>query len=127
MTGGRLRGWSLLPAAVALLVQLVVVYAPSGGGTAPFPGFDKVVHVTVFALPVLLGLLARLPLVPVVVAMALHAPGSEVVQATLLLRRSGDPWDVVADLVGVALGALVATAVLRRDRCRAGVLGGAEG
>ena len=116
MSSAPQRGRSLLPAAIALVVQLVVVYAPSGGGAAPFPNFDKLVHVTVFALPVLFALLARLPLVPVVVVMALHAPVSEVVQATLLPHRSGDPWDAVADLTGVALGALVATVVLRRGR-----------
>ena len=48
--------------------------------------------------------------------MALHAPVSEVVQATLLPHRSGDRWDALADLTGVALGALLATVVLRRAR-----------
>ena len=110
MSSAPRRARSLLPAVVALVVQLVVVYAPSGGGAAPFPNFDKLVHVTVFALPVLFALLARLPLLPVVAVMALHAPVSEVVQATLLPHRSGDPWDAVADLTGVALGVLVATA-----------------
>lgn len=110
MSSAPRRARSLLPAVVALVVQLVVVYAPSGGGAAPFPNFDKLVHVTVFALPVLFALLARLPLVPVVAVMALHAPVSEVVQATLLPHRSGDPRDAVADLTGVALGVLVATA-----------------
>ncbi|GAA4125867.1 hypothetical protein GCM10022415_33260 [Knoellia locipacati] len=112
MSSAPRRGRSLLPAVLALVLQLVVVYAPSGGGVAPFPNFDKLVHLTVFALPVLFALLARLPLVPVVTLMALHAPVSEVVQATLLPHRSGDPWDAVADLTGVALGVLVARAVV---------------
>ncbi|MDT0214618.1 VanZ family protein [Rothia sp. ARF10] len=116
MTSGRARDRSLLPAAVAVIVQLAVVYAPSAGGAPGVPHLDKLVHASVFALPVLLGLLARLPLVPVVVVMALHAPVSEVLQGTLLPQRSGDPWDAVADLVGVALGAVVATVVLRRSR-----------
>ncbi|MFW5472028.1 VanZ family protein [Knoellia sp. CPCC 206450] len=106
----------MLPAAVAMVVQLAVVYAPSAGGAPAVPHLDKLVHAAVFALPVLFGLLARLPLVPVVAVMALHAPVSEVIQGTLLPQRSGDPWDAVADLVGVALGVVVATAVLRRSR-----------
>ncbi len=114
MSGARPRGRSLLPAALAVLLQLVVVYSPSGGGAAPFPHFDKLVHAGVFALPVLLGLLARVPLLPVVALMAAHAPVSELVQATLLPERAGDPWDVVADLVGVGLGVLAATLVRRR-------------
>lgn len=100
----------MLPVVIALLLQLGVLYAPSGGGAAPFPYFDKLVHCAVFALPVLLGLLARLPLVPVAIAMVVHAPVSEVVQGTLLPNRSGDPWDAVADLAGVALGVLAARA-----------------
>ena len=110
MSGAPARARSLLPAALAVLLQLVVVYAPSAGGGTMFPNADKLVHVTVFALPVLFGLLARLPLVPVVAVMAAHAPVSEVAQAALLPHRSGDPWDAVADLTGVALGVLVATA-----------------
>ncbi|WP_404381584.1 VanZ family protein [Knoellia locipacati] len=114
MTGAWSHRRSLLPAAVAVLLQLVVVYAPSGGGAAPFPYFDKLVHAGVFALPVFLGLLARLPLLPVAAVMAAHAPVSELVQAMLLPQRSGDPWDVVADLVGVGLGVLAATLALHR-------------
>ena len=73
-------------------------------------------HCAVFALPALFALLARLPLTPVVVALAAHAPVSEIVQATLLPKRAGDPWDVVADLLGVCLGALTARLALRRAK-----------
>jgi hypothetical protein len=105
----------VLPAVAALLLQLVILYSPSGGGVAPFPNFDKLVHCAVFALPVLLALLAGLPRWPVVLVLALHAPGSELVQWTLLPNRTGDPWDVVADLVGVALGVLAARYAVPRS------------
>ena len=51
-----------------------------------------------------------------VVIFAIHAPVSEPVQHFLLPGRSGDVWDAVVDLVGVALGAavLVVGARLRR-------------
>ena len=81
---------------------------------APFPNFDKLVHSTIFALPVMFALLARLPLWPVVAVVGLHAPVSELIQWRLLPHRSGDPWDVVADLVGVTLGALAAHLALHR-------------
>ena len=45
-----------------------------------------------------------------------YAVGSEVVQHTLLPDRSGDWTDVVADLVGAAVGLLLARA--RRSRAR---------
>jgi VanZ family protein len=51
-----------------------------------------------------------------VLLFAIHAPVSELVQHFLLPGRSGDVWDAVLDLVGVALGAaaLVVGARLRR-------------
>ncbi|KGN39246.1 hypothetical protein N803_01785 [Knoellia subterranea KCTC 19937] len=98
---------------MALVVQFVLLYAPSSGGAPPFPHFDKLVHAAIFALPVFFAAAARLPFVPVVALAAAHAPLSEVIQGTLLPQRSGDPRDVIADLVGVALGVIAAQRVLR--------------
>ena len=114
MTTDRSRPWRLVPAAAALVLQLVVLYSPSGGGAAPVPNFDKLVHCAIFAVPVLLALVAGLPRWPVVVLAALHAPVSELIQWTLLPHRSGDPWDVVADLVGVGVGLVAAGCVASR-------------
>ncbi|SDQ73080.1 VanZ family protein [Quadrisphaera sp. DSM 44207] len=94
--------------ALAVLVHLVVLYAPrapSGGGT---PGVDKVVHVAVFALVVWAGRWARLARRPLVLVLLGHALVSEALQHWLLPARSGDSLDVLADAAGVALGALLA-------------------
>ena len=99
--------------ALAVAVQLVVLYAPEGGGPPLFPNADKVVHVVVFLVPVALALLAGFRRSVVVVVFAGQAVLSEVVQGLLLPHRSGDVLDVVADLTGVALGVLVAVAVGR--------------
>lgn len=114
MTDNRSRRWAHLAVLAAVVVQLGVLYAPSSVGPQLFPNVDKLVHCAVFALPVFLALLARLPLVPVVAVAAAHAPVSELIQWTLLPNRSGDPWDVVADLVGVALGVGAAHLATRR-------------
>lgn len=97
------RYW-LVALAFALAVQVVVLYAPSVGGALPFPNADKLVHATVFAVPVVAALLARLRVSLVVGLAAVHAPVSELVQYTFLPHRDGDVWDAVADLVGVGLG-----------------------
>jgi VanZ family protein len=92
---------------VAVLVQLAVLYSPeqpSVGGLASVSELDKVVHASVFALVMVAGRAVRLPRVPLLLLTVVQAPLSEVVQATLLSHRSGDPWDVVADLAGCALG-----------------------
>ena len=95
----------------AVVVQLVVLYAPEGGGPPPFPQADKVVHVTVFLVPVALAVLAGFRPWAVAAVFAAHAVLSEAVQAVFLPHRSGNPGDVVADLVGIALGLLVARLV----------------
>ncbi len=97
--------WTLLVGAV--LVQCVVLYAPSGPGTSPFPDADKVVHVLVFLVPVAVALGVGVARWAVVTLFAGHAVVSELVQASLLPGRSGDWRDVVADLVGIGLGVAV--------------------
>jgi VanZ family protein len=99
---------------LAVAVQLVVLYSPEGGGPPLFPQSDKVVHVLVFLVPVALAVLAGLPRLVVVAVSAAQAVLSEAVQWLLLPNRSGDVWDVVADLTGVALGVLVGRVLLRR-------------
>ena len=121
-----LRPGFLVLLALAVVVQLVVLYSPDGGGPAPFPQADKVVHLVVFLVPVALAVVAGFRREAVAVVFGAQAVVSEVVQAVFLPHRSGDPLDAVADLTGVALGLLVGAFVLRRlaaDR-EAGLLGG---
>ncbi len=106
-----------------VLIQLCALYWPRvdvAGGPA---WADKAVHATLFALPTLAaGLTFRRWLLPVTL-LGLHAPVSEVLQHLFLPHRSGDPLDVLADLVGVALGAFASG----RLRPRAGRNPGAAG
>ncbi|WP_392544962.1 VanZ family protein [Oryzobacter telluris] len=102
--------------ALAVLVQLVVLYSPSSPSAAPFPSSDKVVHVLVFLVPVALAVLVtRRPGLVAGVFVA-HAVVSEVLQATLLPLRTGDPYDALADAAGVGLGVLLAAALRREAR-----------
>ncbi len=91
---------------LALLVQLVVLYlptAPTAGGVA---GADKVVHAAVFAAVAVAAVRCGYRPALVLLASAAHAVVSELAQAALLSSRSGDPLDVLADLVGAGLGVL---------------------
>ncbi len=99
--------------ALAVLVQLAVLYAPAGATAAPFPHADKVVHVLVFLVPVALAVFVTHRPGVVAAVFVVHAVASEVVQATLLPLRAGDPRDALADVVGVGLGVLVAHLVTR--------------
>ena len=103
-TAGQPSRWWLVALGVALVVQLVTLYSPEVAGAPQIAGMDKVVHVFVFAAPVLVALLAGVSAPWALGILAVHAPLSELVQHFGLSHRSGDVSDVLADLVGVALG-----------------------
>ena len=110
------RGASVWLAGLAVAAQLLILYWPVVTIEGPVSWTDKVVHLLVFAVPTYAVGWALGALWLSVVAFALHAPVSELVQYTLLPGRSGDVWDAVLDLAGVGLGALalVVGARLRR-------------
>lgn len=109
--GAAGRGWLPTLAGLALVVQLVAVYlpgSPGGGLELPWlPGADKAVHVLVFGVPVYLfgRLTRRVGLVAGV--FAVHAVVSELVQWRFIPYRDGDPFDALADLVGIGLAVLL--------------------
>jgi hypothetical protein len=127
------RGWHLAAsgAVLAVSLQLWGLYRVAGPPQPPgFPLADKLGHAVGFALPVLLILLAaalrRLPgwqwpnpatQAVVVSVFAAHAVVSELIQHVWYLHRTGDPFDVVADWVGIAAGVvLLRVIVLRGSR-----------
>ncbi len=118
-TAGRRR--LTLLAGLALAVHLVALYWPgSAEAGLDIPGADKVAHVLLFGVPVwLVGrLTGRIWLVAGI--FALHAVVSELIQYWFLPHRSGDPLDLLADLLGIA------AAVWLLVRRRSGVVRGSE-
>lgn len=120
---GDIAPGRLLVAGIALLANLGF-YLPSVPETGPAGpvGIDTIYHVGVFALTVwalgrLLAPQRRFPIGWVVLAAAVHAVLIEILQGALLPQRSADPADVLADLVGIAVGVLAWT-VERRLRRR---------
>jgi hypothetical protein len=100
---------------VAVAANLALLYWPRAVSPGGVPHLDKLVHLVAFAAVAWAGLRAGLParwLLPVLV---LHAVSSELVQARLLTRRSGDPVDVAADLLGTLAGTLLARASWRHE------------
>jgi VanZ family protein len=100
-------------AAVAL--QLYGVYAPQEAGPqVGIPQIDKVAHCFLFGAVAFTGLKVGLPARWLLGALAANAVVSELVQHWFLPHRDGDPFDSLADLAGVALGAWLAT--VKRSR-----------
>jgi VanZ family protein len=102
-------------AVVAVVAQLLVLYWPVVTVEGPVSWTDKVVHLLVFAVPTyavgrVLGSVRAAVLI-----FAVHAPVSELVQHYALPGRTGDVWDAVLDLLGVAVGA---AALVVRGRAR---------
>lgn len=119
-TGSRVTVWAWrigFVAAVAL--QLYGVYAPREAGPhVGIPFADKVAHLFLFASVAFLGLKAGVPARWLLVALVANAIVSELVQHFLLPQRDGDPFDALADLAGVALGAWLGFRALRGTRLR---------
>ncbi|MDN5726802.1 MAG: VanZ family protein [Propionibacteriales bacterium] len=109
----------VIVAALAVVVQVVGLYRPTGLAGAPaIPGLDKIAHALMFAAPVLLLLLAgcrRRWVLPVFIG---HAAISELVQHFFLPNRSGDPYDLLADLLGIGVAVLLTRLVTRRGFTR---------
>ena len=98
--------------AVVLLSLYVLFWPyPSGGGP---PGSDKVVHALLFLLLAGTAALRFGGSRSVLVAVLVYAALSEVVQALLLSRRSGDLADLLADAVGAVAGWLLAARLTAR-------------
>ncbi len=131
---GRAPRWQVVAvlAGLAVAAQLWGLYRVTGPPTPGwFPHADKLEHALGFAAPVALVLAAlglrgrahgthaaRRPLAGVVALFVAHAVASELIQGAFYTSRSGDPLDVLADCVGVAVGAVVGSAVSRRTADR---------
>lgn len=105
-----------IAAVLAVVLQLCVLYWPVVTVEGPVSWSDKVVHVLVFAVPTYLVGWALRRVGLVVAIFLVHAPLSELVQHFLLPGRSGDVWDAVVDVIGVALAAGLLLVRARRER-----------
>lgn len=95
--------WGIGILFLTVAVQFDALYADKAPGPSLFEGADKIAHAVIFGTPVLVCVLVGLrPHVALALSIA-HAPTSELIQHFFLPGRSGDPWDVVADLVGISL------------------------
>lgn len=123
--GGSSVGGRFLIALFVLscVLQLVGLYRPTGPPTPDaIPYLDKLGHLVVFALPVAVimvyrasrGAVSVIFSAVVIAIFAAHAVISEIIQARWLPDRSGDPYDVLADLIGIAVGCGVAVLIRRR-------------
>jgi hypothetical protein len=93
--------------AAAVIANFAVLYWPRAVSQGGIPFADKVVHVAIFAVVAATGRRAGVPLGWLVGLLAAQAVTSELVQHWFLVNRTGDPADVAADLVGVAVGVLL--------------------
>jgi VanZ family protein len=103
--------------AVAVLVSLVVLFAPAGEVPSAPPGVDKLVHLAVFLALAVTGRWAGFRTTVLAGLLVAYAAVSEVIQALTPLERSGSVADWVADVVGLGLGLRAWALVGRLRRC----------
>lgn len=100
--------WGLMIATVAVGSLL----PPAGLPGLPFPGADKLEHLlgyavlSGYAVMLFAGRRAQLRAAAGLVSLGLVI---EIAQWTLTVSRFADPWDVIANLIGVALGQALRT------------------
>ena len=99
----------------AVVVQCWALYTPSPPSAGSGLPLDKAVHLLLFAGVGLLGVLAGVPVRWLLLGLALQALLSELVQGVWLSERGADGWDLVADLVGAALGVTIGAMLARRS------------
>jgi hypothetical protein len=117
-TGPSVRGSKRLWRAalvVAVALQLLALYSPHAPPGPQITGLDKVVHMCIFAAPALAALMAGISAPWALGILAVHAPVSELIQHFALPHRTGDVFDAMADLGGVALGSLAYLVWSRRQ------------
>lgn len=115
-TGSQVRIWAWRIAFVAAVaLQLYGVYAPREAGPhVGLPQVDKIAHCFLFAAVAFTGLKVGVSARWLLGALVANAVVSELVQHWVLPQRDGDPFDALADLVGVALGAWLGSRATRR-------------
>ncbi|SNS65533.1 hypothetical protein SAMN06309944_1181 [Micrococcales bacterium KH10] len=104
--------------ACAVVVQLIALYSPSGPGRGEgIPHLDKVGHFATFATVALTAGWLGFRWWVIAAALVANAAISEIWQGLLLAERSGDPFDFLADVAGIAAGLLAArwTSAARRS------------
>lgn len=101
-------------------LQAYALYGVQGPDVPSFWMADKLGHLAMFAVPAVVAV--RLARTGPFVVLVLHALASEPLQAWLTTARQLDPWDTVADLIGIVLGVLAAQAWARRRRTSATAL-----
>ena len=88
-------------------LQCVVLYWPSPPGVGTEIPLDKAVHFAIFAAVAALGVRAGLSRLLVGALLALQAIASEALQSLVIPGRGGDLGDLLADVVGIAVGLLI--------------------
>lgn len=108
--------YRVAPLALATITITFMLLTP--GGTVPSgpPHTDKATHALMFAVLAVCSRYARLSPIVTVAWLAVYGIVTEVLQATVAVRRSGSLWDWCADLVGVAIGLAIAAGIGRRVR-----------
>jgi hypothetical protein len=98
----------------ALLLGISLAMFLTQGDDVPRGGpDDKVVHALIFVALAVAGRWAQVPWLALGIGLAAYAAVTEILQATLPIKRDGNVPDFLADTVGIGVGLLLALIAMR--------------
>jgi len=93
---------------ILFLMSAVAFFTPLQVQENTGLGLDKIVHIGLFAVLTLLGVLSyKKAAMPVILLLFFYVFASELIQKNYIPHRSFDVYDILADCVGVVLGLLI--------------------
>jgi hypothetical protein len=107
MPVGRRAAWGRAAFASAVVVSLVVLFAPASDVPGAPPGVDKLVHGGLFLALAVTGRWAGMRTAALGPALVVYAGASEVLQGLAAIGRTTSVADWIADVVGALAGLLL--------------------
>src|SRR5688500_330850 len=107
MPFGRRAAWGRVAFASAVVVSMVVLFAPAGDVPGAPPGVDKLVHGGVFLALAVTGRWAGVRTAALGPALVVYAGASEVLQGMAAMVRSAAVAAWIADAAGAFAGLLL--------------------
>jgi|SRR3989338_2670330 len=96
------------------VISLALFFAPVPVSPTSGLGFDKIIHVLIFAALTYFAFAGHRKIAQTIILLGLYSIAVEYVQETLFSYRSFDAYDILAGLAGILLITIIKIPLLRK-------------